>query len=91
MNASDNISSPKSEMALMNSSMLFYYLIIPTPIGIVTNFVGIYAFTRKSLNKTNMGIYNVFIGSGNILVGCVNLNLKLRSINVYIYFLCNIM
>jgi hypothetical protein len=65
-----SIALAQAEIATLNNiynTMLFYYIIIPTPFGIITNALAIYIFTRKNLNKTTMGFYNVVIAMGNIL------------------------
>ena len=50
----------------INNVMVFYYMIIPAPIGILTNAISVIVFCRKKLNQTNMGFYNVCIGISNI-------------------------
>jgi hypothetical protein len=64
------ISADQAMIDLLNNiynTLLFYYLIIPMPVGIVSNMMAIYIFTRPNLNKTAMGTYSSFIGCGNIL------------------------
>jgi hypothetical protein len=64
------ISADQAMINLLNSiysTMLIYYLVIPMPLGIITNVIAIYIFTRPNLNKTAMGTYSSFIGCGNIL------------------------
>ena len=48
-------------------TMLFYYVVILAPIGIVANALSVVLFSRKNLNKTNMGFYGVSAAVSNII------------------------
>ena len=49
------------------NTMIFYYVLILAPIGIVTNALSVVIFCRKNLNKTNMGFYNICVAVSNII------------------------
>jgi hypothetical protein len=70
-NLTNTVASPSDQatISLLNKiykTMLFYYLVIPLPFGIVTNMIAIFIFRRPNLNKTAMGTYSSFICCGNI-------------------------
>ena len=44
-----------------------YYIISVVPLGILTNLLAISIYSRKNLNKTNMGFYNICLGTSNII------------------------
>lgn len=45
----------------------FYFVVTLVPVGIATNFISMLIFTRKSLNATNMGFFNLLISISNIV------------------------
>jgi hypothetical protein len=54
-------------LSSLNKTILYYYLTVLIPIGIVTNTISILIFMRPNMNKTTMGFYNITIAISNIL------------------------
>ncbi|RMZ95213.1 hypothetical protein BpHYR1_020441 [Brachionus plicatilis] len=56
----------------MTSRLITYqiekmFMLVLVPIGILTNILSVFIFTKKKFNKTNMGFYGIGIGCANIL------------------------
>ena len=73
----DNYKNNNNKSSIENFEIVYYsnlayhfkyhFLFVLTPIGLITNLICIIVFTRRNLNKTNMGFYCMCIAISNMI------------------------